>query len=79
MVLDGESAAEKWIANKKLRSKVWNESDLKLVEGSVKAICKHCKTVSSNPHPSYSTIEEVIFLVIIYQYFTFLCLPFPCA
>jgi hypothetical protein len=27
--------------------------------------------LSSNPHPSYSTTEEVIFLVIIYQYFTF--------
>jgi hypothetical protein len=44
IVLDGESAAEKWLANKKLRSKFWNEFDLKLMEDSVKAICKHCKT-----------------------------------
>jgi hypothetical protein len=30
------------------------------------------ETLSSiNPHPSYSGAEKVIFLVIIYQYFTF--------
>jgi hypothetical protein len=36
------------------------------------------ETLSSTPHPSYSTTEEVIFLVIIYQYFTFF-VPFSCA
>ncbi|CAN6324187.1 unnamed protein product [Urochloa humidicola] len=43
IVLDEESSAEKWLLNKKLRSKVWKEFSLELVEGSVKAICKHCK------------------------------------
>jgi hypothetical protein len=37
------------------------------------------ETLSSiNPHPSYSGAEKVIFLVIIYQYFTF-PVPFSCA
>jgi hypothetical protein len=35
------------------------------------------ETLSSNPHPSYSTTEEVIFLVVmIYQYFTFFAFLF---
>ncbi|KAL6903465.1 hypothetical protein ACP4OV_004278 [Aristida adscensionis] len=42
IVLDQNGSAENCLVNKKLRSKVWKEFELTVVEGSLKAICNHC-------------------------------------